>query len=90
MEPNMNRDPRMRHQIFEFLVWICSICFASIAFAQTRYQITRIPTPQGSNSVALGINNNGEVVGYSFQGEDYQGFLYSPSDQSVTDVGSLS
>jgi probable HAF family extracellular repeat protein len=26
---------------------------------------------------------------YSFQGEDYQAFLYSSSDQSLTDVGSL-
>jgi probable HAF family extracellular repeat protein len=89
MEPEHESRPRIRHQIFEFLVWICSICFASIAFAQTRYQITRIPTPQGSNSVALGINNKGEVVGYSFQGEDYQAFLYSFSDQSLTGVGSF-
>jgi probable HAF family extracellular repeat protein len=56
---------------------------------QTRYQITRLPTAQGANSVALGINNKGEVVGYSFLGEDYHAFLYSPSDQSLTDVGSL-
>jgi probable HAF family extracellular repeat protein len=68
---------------------ICAICFAPAAFAQVRYQITRIPTAQGANSVALGINNKGEVVGYSFQGEDYQAFLYSSSDQSLTDVGSL-
>jgi probable HAF family extracellular repeat protein len=68
---------------------ICAICFASAAFAQNRYQITRIPMAQGANSSALGINNKGEVVGYSFQGEDYRAFLYSSSDQSLTDVGSL-
>jgi probable HAF family extracellular repeat protein len=68
---------------------ICVIGFASAATAQNRYQITRIPTPSGANSAALGINNRGEVVGYSFQGEDYQAFLYSSSDQSMTDVGSL-
>jgi probable HAF family extracellular repeat protein len=68
---------------------ICEICFASVAFAQNRYQISRIPTAQGTNSAALGINNKGEVVGYSFQGQDYQAFLYSSSDQSLTDVGSL-
>lgn len=67
----------------------CTICFASTAPAQNRYQITRIPAPQGANSVALGINNKGEVVGYSFQGEDFQAFLYSPSDQSFTDAGSF-
>jgi probable HAF family extracellular repeat protein len=76
------------------LVWkslgiICVIGFASVVSAQNRYQITRIPTPSGANSAALGINNRGEVVGYSFQGDDYQAFLYSSSDQSMTDVGSL-
>ena len=75
--------------ILVILGLICAICFASAAFAQNRYQITRIPTAQGANSSALGINNKGEVVGYSFQGEDYQAFLYSSSDQSLTDVGSL-
>ena len=68
---------------------ICAICFPPAAFAQVRYHITRIPTAQGANSVALGINNKGEVVGYSFQGEDYQAFVYSSSDQTFKDVGSL-
>src|SRR5580692_6680271 len=68
---------------------ICAICFAPAAFAQVRYQITRIPTAQGADSVALGINNKEEVVGYSFRGDDYRAFLYSSSDQSLTDVGSL-
>ena len=68
---------------------ICAICFPPAAFAQVRYHITRIPTAQGANSVALGINNKGEVVGYSFQGEDYQAFVYSSSDRTFTDVGSL-
>jgi probable HAF family extracellular repeat protein len=68
---------------------IYALCPAPVAFAQVRYQITRLPTAQGTNSVALGINNSGEVVGYSFQGEDYQAFLYSSSLQSVTLVGSL-
>src|SRR5215469_10690403 len=69
------------------LIW--AICFASTAPAQNRYQIIRIPVAQGANSAALGINNKGEVVGYSFQGEDYQAFLYSSSEQSLTDVGSF-
>jgi probable HAF family extracellular repeat protein len=91
----LNRaDEMLRQASRVFLVLksiglICAICFAPAAFAQVRYQITRIPTAQGANSVALGINNKGEVVGYSFQGEDYQAFLYSSSDQSLTDVGSL-
>ena len=53
------------------IIW--AFCFATTGFTQNRYQITRIPTAQGANSAALGINNQGEVVGYSFQGEDYQG-----------------
>jgi probable HAF family extracellular repeat protein len=68
---------------------ICAICFPPAAFAQVRYHITRIPAAQGANSVALGINKKGEVVGYSFQREDYQAFVYSSSDQTFTDVGSL-
>ena len=85
----MRRQATRARLVLKSLGLICVICFASAASAQNRYQITRIATPQGANSVALGINNKGEVVGYSFQGEDYQAFLYSSSDQSMTDVGSL-
>jgi probable HAF family extracellular repeat protein len=91
----LNRADEMRRQAsrvflaLKSLGLICAICFPSAAFAQNRYQITRIPTTQGANSAALGINNKGEVVGYSFEGEDYQAFLYSSSDQSLADVGSL-
>ncbi len=85
----MRRQATRALLVLKSLGLICVICFASAASAQNRYQITRIATPQGANSVALGINNKGEVVGYSFKGEDYQAFLYSSSDQSMTDVGSL-
>jgi probable HAF family extracellular repeat protein len=85
----MRRQPSALSLLLKFVGLVCTICFASAAFAQNRYQITRLPMAQGANSVALGINNKGEVVGYSFQGEDYQAFLYSSSDQSLTDVGSL-
>jgi len=91
----LNRADEMRGQasrvflVLKSIGLMCAICFDSAAFAQNRYQITRIPTAQGANSAALGINNKGEVVGYSFQGKDYQAFLYSSSDQSLTDVGSL-
>jgi probable HAF family extracellular repeat protein len=83
------RETGRRLQWILFVLWILTICFAPAAFAQSRYQITRIPTAQDSSSTALGINNQGDVVGYSFKGQDYQGFLYSSSDQSLTDVGSL-
>jgi probable HAF family extracellular repeat protein len=85
----MRRQASAVFLVLKFVGAICVICLASAAFAQTRYQISRLPTAQGANSVALGINNKGEVVGYSFLGEDYHAFLYSPSDQSLTDVGSF-
>jgi probable HAF family extracellular repeat protein len=69
---------------------MCAIAyFASAAIAQTRYQITRIPVASGANSAALGLNDKGEVVGYSFQGDDYQAFLFSYADKSMTEIGSL-
>jgi probable HAF family extracellular repeat protein len=67
----------------------CAVCFAGAAFAQNSFQITRIPTAEGFNRVALGINNKGDVVGYRYQGEDQQAFLYSSSDKSLTEVGSF-
>src|ERR1700720_4533051 len=90
----LNRPNKMRRASRIFLAltsigMICAICFAPAAFAQVRYQVTRIPAAQGANSVALGINNKGEVVGYSFQGDDYQAFVYASSDQTFTDLGSL-
>src|SRR5260221_14636945 len=69
---------------------MCAIAyFASGAIAQTRYQITRIQVASGANSVALGLNDKGEVVGYSFQGDNYQAFLFSYADKSMTEIGSL-
>ena len=59
------------------------------ASAQDRYKIVSLPTPAGYNSAALGLNDNGNVVGYSFQGDNYQAFLYSQGSGSSTDVGSL-
>jgi probable HAF family extracellular repeat protein len=68
---------------------VCAVCFACAAFAQNSFQITRIPTAEGFNRVALGINNKGDVVGYRYQGEDQQAFLYSSLDKSLTEVGSF-
>jgi probable HAF family extracellular repeat protein len=91
----IHADQVRRHGLPGFPVWkslglICAmVCFASATFAQSRYQITRIPTPSGANSAALGLNNRGDVVGYSFQGDNYQAFLFSSADKSMTDVGSL-
>src|SRR5438132_4947276 len=70
------------------LMWAITY-FASAAIAQTRYQITRIPVASGANSAALGLNDKGEVVGYTLQGDDYRAFLYSYVDKSMTEIGSL-
>jgi probable HAF family extracellular repeat protein len=59
------------------------------ALAQTKYKIIHIPTAKGSTSSALGLNENGQVVGYSFQGEDYQTFLYVYPSGKIGDIGSL-
>ena len=59
------------------------------ASGQERYTIISLSTPAGYDSAALGLNDNGDVVGYSFQGDNYQAFLYSQSNGSSTDVGSL-
>ena len=69
---------------------MCAITyFASAAIAQTRYQITRIPVASGANSAALGLNDKGEVVGYTLQGDHYQAFLFSYADKSMTEIGSF-
>src|SRR5258708_25258397 len=63
--------------------------FVVSPLAQARYKIISLPTPTGYDSAALGLNDNGGVVGYRFQGDNYQAFLYSQSSGSSTDVGSL-
>ena len=59
------------------------------AQAETRYKIIHLPTPDGYNSTALGLNDTGKVVGYSYQGDNSNAFLYKYSDGSTTDLGSL-
>src|ERR1700749_514603 len=59
------------------------------ASAQDRYKIISLPTPSGYKSSALGLNDDGNVVGYNVQGDTYQAFLYSQSSGSSIDVGSL-
>jgi probable HAF family extracellular repeat protein len=62
---------------------------AAGALAQSRYKIVHIPTATGSTSAALGLNENGQVVGYSFQGDDYKTFLYAYPSGKIAEVGSL-
>jgi hypothetical protein len=65
-----------RSYISEFPFWsfikfqLVFCLSVSGAFAQTKYKIIHIPTPTGSTSSALCLNENGQVVGYRFQGED--------------------
>jgi probable HAF family extracellular repeat protein len=62
---------------------------AGNAAAQVKYKIVNLPTPTGSDSAALALNDSGNVVGYSFQADQYRAFLYSQSNGSSIDVGSL-
>jgi len=57
--------------------------------AQTRYKIIHIPTPDGYNSTALGLNDSGNVVGYSYQGDNSTAFLYNYSAGTIQDLGSI-
>jgi hypothetical protein len=71
---------KQRHSAIDSL-WLLEFplifCLSvSGAFAQSKYKIVHIPTPTGSTSAALGLNESGQVVGYSFQGEEYKTFLY--------------
>ena len=88
-----SKTPRQASRAFLILRSFGLMCaityFASATIAQTRYQITRIPVAPGANSAALGLNDKGEVVGYSFQGDEYQAFLFSYADKSMTEIGSL-
>jgi probable HAF family extracellular repeat protein len=73
--------------IIKFQLVLC--LSMSGAFAQTKYKIIHIPTPTGSTSAALGLNENGQVVGYSFQGDDYKTFLYVYPSGKIGEIGSL-
>jgi probable HAF family extracellular repeat protein len=70
-----------------------SLLFAELmigaADAQTRYKIIHIPTPDGCNSTALGLNEQGFVVGFCYQNDESNAFLYSYADGSIQDLGSL-
>src|SRR5260370_19624133 len=57
--------------------------------AQTRYEIIHIPTPDGCNSTALGLNEQGNVVGFCYQNDESNAFLYRYSDGSIQDIGSI-
>ena len=59
------------------------------AQAQTRYQIIHIPTPDSCNSTALGLNDHADVVGFCYQNNESNAFLYSYFDGTIKDLGSL-
>ena len=68
----------------------CWFCFGmATACASTVYEITKIPTPADEESVALGINAAGDVVGYRTEGNNDHAFLYSYATGAVSDLGSL-
>jgi probable HAF family extracellular repeat protein len=57
--------------------------------AQTRYKIIHIPTPDGCNSTALGLNDHADVVGFCYQNNQSNAFLFSYFDGTIKDLGSL-
>ena len=68
---------------------VLGLC-SSAALAEVRYTVTNLGTlPGGYASYAYGINNSGQVVGYSYSSPAgyYHAFLYS--NGSMTDLGTL-
>ena len=57
------------------------------ALAQTKYKIVPIPTSAGSTSSALSLNENGQVVGYSFKAKTTKLFsMFIPAAKSEKSV----
>jgi probable HAF family extracellular repeat protein len=80
--------PRVLDVIFPALCFVLFL-IPGAAEAQTRYKIIHIPTPDGFDSTALGLNDAGYVVGYSYKGDDANAFVYKYPEGSITDLGSL-
>src|SRR5260221_12677797 len=57
--------------------------------AQTRYEIIHIPTPDGCNSTALGLNEQGYVVGFCYRNHESNACLYRYSAGGTPDIGSI-
>jgi probable HAF family extracellular repeat protein len=68
---------------------LVSCLLASGGTAQTRYQIIHLPTADGYNSAAFGLNDSGNVIGYSYQDTIAIGFFYNYSADSMNDLGSF-
>src|SRR5258708_3682657 len=57
--------------------------------AQTRYEIMQIRREEGWNRKALGLKEQGYVVGFCYQNDESNAFLYRYSDGSIQDIGSI-
>jgi len=70
-------------------VSLLTLCLVSAGLAQTTYTITDLGTLNGGfYSIGRGINDSGQVTGYSFTAAgDTHAFLYSGG--SMTDLGTL-
>src|SRR5271166_3168002 len=67
----------------------CLYFAITTAWASTVYEVTQIPTRPDEESLALGINAAGDVVGYRTEGGDDHAFFYSYATGAVSDLGSL-
>jgi probable HAF family extracellular repeat protein len=63
------------------------LCLAVSVQAEVQYTITDLGTLGGSYSEAHGINDSGQVVGYSSIGNHYHAFLYNGT--TMNDLGTL-
>src|SRR5690348_10692866 len=57
--------------------------------AQTRYEVKAVPPGANLSSVVLGINQHGDVTGYTIEGNVYRGFLLRAGTNQPEDLGNL-
>ncbi len=65
---------------------------ASNSMAMTSYNLISLGTMGGFSSYAMGINDSGQVVGYSYldeHGNQIRGFISNPGGGQLNDIGSL-
>lgn len=61
---------------------LCAILFLSLlfcagGFAQQSFQYTTLQVPGSIGTFAFGVNNSGDIVGYSLSGQVVSGFVYT-------------
>lgn len=83
--------PDIRRAVLNWslLVWTAVLTLARCASAAPEYTIIDLGTLGGTSSVAAGINDLGQVVGYSYTNGDADQHAFIYSNGVMTDLGTL-